>query len=508
MSPRWPHLWTFVGSVLVIGLLQPAGVVAAPAKGGRVPPVLVVQRAFPPLVTVRVHIAAGSLADPTGQEGLAELCWSSALRGAGDRDRAQFAEALDAIGAHLDVDVDKLGATLVGEVLASEVDGLLELIADVLLRPRFDPAEVEHARDRLLADIVHLRDDDEALAHDAVGRYLYRGGVLGRPSGGTDASVGRITVDALKAWHARHVVAANVRLGFAGPLDDAKARAWAERWFSALPQRKPPTLPNLARPTPDGRRLLLLDKGRRSQAQVAVAWPTVGARHKDAVALAVANAALGGMFTSRLNHEIRELRGWSYHTWSTLASGPDLSTLALGFATATKDVVPALDLAMRIVEEMQRDGLTPAELRFAKDYLKGSHKLSLETGAHELAVRMRAQTLGVTQAELDAWAQRVEAVDAKTVQRVLKSQFRPEHAVAVVVGGAQQLGSKLEASASQFAAEVLPPNGQPETTTQPGRTVGNRPPPPIETPPPAAPSPDDEPALDDEVDDGSQPEAP
>jgi len=225
----------------------------------------------------------------------------------------------------------------------------------------------------------------------------------------------------------------------------------------------------------------------------------------------VVNAALGGMFTSRLNHEIRELRGWSYQTWSALASGQELSTLLMGFATATSDAVPSLELALRIVEEMQREGLTPQEIRFAKDYLKGGHKLALETGAHELTVRMRAQELGISQAELDAWPQRVEAVDAKTVLRVCKQQFRPEHAVAVVVGNAKALAGKLEQSASQFVLENLPPNGAPETTTQAGRVVGSKSAPVNDLAPPARDNAGEdpgEPTVDDEIDDGKDLDAP
>ena len=143
----------------------------------------------------------------------------------------------------------------------------------------------------------------------------------------------------------------------------------------------------------------------------------------------------------------------------------------------------------------------------AKDYLKGSHKLAMETGAQELAIRMRAQTLGIAQSELDAWQQRVEAVDLKTVQRVLKTQFRPDHAVAVLVGGGPGLQGKLEASASQFVVEAMAPTGQPETTTRAGRAVGNRPAPVIEQPPPpSAGADDDDPGLDDEVEEPIEPD--
>lgn len=506
MTRRWPYrsaqLFSFLALAVLVSLPHPA--VAARPKRGPVPSVTVVPRPWPPVVTVRVVLGSGSLHDPPGQEGMAHLCWTSVLRGAGDRDRAQFAEALESLGAHLDAHVDKLGATIVGEVLVEQLDAFLELLADAVLRPRLDPGELDRERQQMLSDLVHVRDDDEALAHDALGRYLYRGQPLGRPTSGTEHSLLAIQPSAVKAWHARQIVAGNLRLGFAGAIDEARARSLTEKWFSDLPKRAPEPTPTPGKPPLNGRRLLLMDKPRRSQAQVVLAWPTIGARHKDAVALQVGNAVLGGTFTSRLNHEIRELRGWSYGTWSAISAGPQVSTLALGFAPANGDATPALDLAVRIVEELQQSGVTAKELRFAKDFLKGQQRFALETADRELALRMRAVQLGLQPTDIDTWPARVEAVDLKTVNRVLKEQLHPEHLVAVVVGAGKSLKDKLEASASQFAVEALPKSGAPETTTAPGHVVGKRPPPVIEQPPPA----DEDPATVDPGEEGETDEVP
>lgn len=451
------------------------------------PPVLVVERPWPPVVQVRFLVATGALADPAGQEGLALLTWETALRGAGQRDRAQMAEALDALGAHLEVQVDKLGASLVGEVLQEHLEALVALMAETLLRPRFEGAEIEQTRTQLLADLTHTHDDDSALAQDAVGRYLYRGQMLGRPTGGTERSLRALTGAALQRFHQQSVVAGNVRVGFAGPVDETAARALVERYL-ALPPGTPPRFV-LPRPVQDGRRLLLIDKPRRNQAEVIIAWPGVAAAHRDMTAIGIANAILGGTFTSRLNREIRELRGWSYNTWSTLSSGPQLTTWALGFTPETADAPQALQLAVKILEELAAEGLTPAELRFAKDHLRGLHLASLETAERELAMRMRAHQLGMAADAIDNYPAHVEAVDHRTVQRVLREHLRPEHLTAVVVGQARVLAPLLRDSGAQFEVELLPTGGQPEATTARGKTVGKRRAP-VEDAPPAV---DDDP---------------
>ena len=499
-----PRLWRLLCAITCLTLLAiaPLPVLAKP-KRGNMPPVLVVERAWPPVVHVRVLVGTGALADPEGQEGLTLLTWHAALRGAGTRDRAQMAAALDALGARLDVDVDKLGVTLTGDVLLEHLEAFMALLADTLLTPTLDAAEIEQVRTQLIADLAQLRDDDASLASDALGRYLYRGQALGRPTGGTETSLRALTADAIRQFRKRSVVAGNVHVGLAGPVDEATAHKLVEKHLD-IPGGTPPKAGS-GHMVSDGRRLLLLDKPRHNQAEVVLAWTTAAAHHRDMTAIGLANAILGGTFTSRLNREIRELRGWSYNTWSALSAGPTVSTWALGFTPATGDAAPAIDLAVRILEELAQQGLTPQELRFAKDHLKGSHLASLESAERELSMRMRAQELGLPADTVDTYAARVEAIDHKTIQRVLREHCRPEQVVAVVVGQAQPLEPKLRESPAQFEVERLPADGQPEKTSARGRTAKSRPAPVEDAPPPAV---DDDPAASDvgEPDDDAEPE--
>jgi zinc protease len=481
-SPMIPRFFGFsCGPALAVWLLMAAsgGFMLAPlaeAAPRRPAPVelLQVERPWPALVAVRVAIGGGASLDPQGQEGLALLGWNAALRGAGERNRAELAQALDALGARLEVAVDKQSAVIYGDVAADQLEPFARLLADVLLRPRFEPAEVEAVRAELVADLEQLQDDDEAQAGDAAGRYLYRGQAQGRPTAGTAASLRAIDATKLKAWHKRLVVSGNLRLGLAGDLRGETAKKTLLAALDSL-QSGPVPSPKLAKMVAQGRRLLLIDKARRTQAQVVLAMTAAPAKHKDLLAMLVGNAVLGGTFTSRLNREIRELRGWAYQTWSGLAAAPGTSTWSLGFASANRDTPAALEMAVRVVEEMQSLGVTPAELRHAKDWLKGAHGLAMETATGELAQRMRFAELGLAQSDLDQFAQRVEAVDAKAVQRALREQLRPDHLVGVVVGSARALAEKLSSSSAAFQIERIGATDLPEATTATGLLGGTRP---------------------------------
>jgi zinc protease len=470
--------------------------------------VVVVSRRFPPVVAVRIAVASGSLRDPEGQEGRALLCWQTALRGTLQRTRAEQAETLESLGANLEVAVDKYGATLHGEVLLEHLPVWLSIAADVLLRPRFDPAEFAAAKSQLVAELVSARDDDDWLASDAISRYLYRGTPHGRPTTGTPESLAKVTVANCQALHTASVLQGQVRVGFAGPLDLASAEALVAASIGPLPKGKVAPLPPPA-PATEGRRLLVIDKPRRTQAQVQLALQTVGVRHPDFLPLVVANAMLGGAFTSRLNNEIREQRGWSYGVGSALQGGPDQTAWTIQLAPGNAVAVPAVDLAVQIAGEMQRYGLTAKELQFTKDFLIGSQQLALETAERELAQRMRGLELGLPEDEVDRFAERIRAVTVSDIQKALKRHVKPENLVAVVVGSAADLREKLAASKSGFAVEVIAADARPEVTTLPGLLPGQSAQPAaepeVENPPDPGPHPDLHPDEDAELPDEGEP---
>ncbi|MSQ81562.1 MAG: insulinase family protein [Myxococcales bacterium] len=463
------------------------------------PEILVVHRPWPPLVAVRVFVGGGAALDPVGKEGQTLLGWLSALRGTKSKDRLQLQGAIDAIAAQVDVAVDKSGAWLTASVAAERLEPLVQLLAEIVSQPRFDPSEVHAQRDELIADLRHMQDDDGALADDALSRYLFRGQAVGRPSQGTELSLATIRSEDLAGWHARQITASNLRIGFAGAIDLKRATELVSAAFGALSSKSGPKIVH-ERAVVSGRRLLLVDKPKRTQTQIALALSTVGAQNKDLPALLVANAVFGGPFSARLSRDVRQLRGWAYHTEATLTLGAVSSTWIATLGTGTADAVAALELTVKLWEELGRHGVTPAELRFVKDWLLGAHRLTLETAAAELGYQMRGRALGLELNEITQLPAKIAAVDLKTVQRVLKERCQLEHLVGVMVGPSKLLAAKVAESLTQFAIEELPADGAPELTTGSGRAVTSKPLPSAASPTTAQ---EPEEADPDEVDDGA-----
>ncbi|MEZ4402125.1 MAG: pitrilysin family protein [Kofleriaceae bacterium] len=343
-----------------------------------------------PLVWIDVSIVGGAAADPPGLEGLHRHAALLARRGAGARDRGAFDDALDALGAAVDVTVGRDAVTLSGLCLARNLDPLVELLADVLAAPRWDADE--HARlaresPQLLDEV---RDDDGALATRWFDHEVCPGHPYGRTALGTEASLAAIDRDLARALWAREVVPGNLLIGIAGDVTPAVAERIAARLVERLPTTAAPAVVPVR--SPDGRgerRVVLVDKGDRTQAQLRFGHPGPRFGDADTAALLALEAGFGGMFTSRLMQEIRVKRGWSYGAGCALRRSRGPHWFELWMATGIDVAGPAVALTHALYATLADGGLTSDELDLARSYLVGSMPFHLATARQRMQLALR-----------------------------------------------------------------------------------------------------------------------
>lgn len=466
----------------------------------------VVSRAWPPLVHVRIRLPSGAFSDPTGREGQAALCWRAAIRAAGGRSQAQLARALDALGATLDVRVGRQDTLIEGTTLASQLKPFMALLADAVLKPRLNASDIDHARARQLADIAARFDDDEALAHEGLVRFAHRKDAAGRPADGDATSLATITAAHCRAYHHAVIAGVTPRFGFAGAIDQTAAATLVRASFGPLVGSRAPLSfaanRPLVAPVVAGRRLLLLDHPGRKQASIMLGFPTVGSTHPDLLALRLADAVIGGAFTSRLNLRIREQRGWTYSLQSFVRASPKSGMWTIGWTPGHKVAARSIDLAMRIVELACKDGISAAEATFGRGYLDGAARYDADTAEAELDLRLHAIALGLGPQWLDHYPKRVAALTHKQASAALRAHIHPGKVVAVVVGDAKKLLPALKGAKAGFAIQVLPYRVPANTATVVGKTISTTPGPsssPLETTPqpgqPTGPSPNATPPM-------------
>jgi zinc protease len=399
-----------------------------------------------PLVWIDVAITGGAAADPEGVEGLHRHAALLARRGAGARDRAAFDDALDGLGASLDVSIGRDSVVLSALALARNVDALVDLCAETLAQPRFAADEHERLLRETPQVLDEVRDDDSALATRWFDYRCAPGHPYGRTSLGTEASLAKITREAAAAVWRAEAVPPNLVIGIAGDVEADAAARIAERLIAALPDAPAPApdhAPLTTSAAPPGRRLVVVDKAERTQAQLRLGHLGPRWGEDDTPALLVLEAAFGGMFSSRLMQEIRVKRGWSYGAGCAIRRSRGPHWIEMWMATAIEHAGSAVALTLDLYADLAARGVTDEEMDFARSYLVGAMPFHLATARQRMQLAVRDETFGLPAGYTASLPARLATIGAGDVRAAARRHLRPDDVVTVAVTTAEVAGDAL-----------------------------------------------------------------
>jgi zinc protease len=394
-----------------------------------------------PIVSVVIAARTGSASDPRGKEGLATLATELARRGAGGRTRAAIDDALDGLGASLDVDVEPDSIRLAGQVLVRNLDPFLDIVADILQSPDFSEVELARTRDELLAHMEEARNDDRALCGRFFERRLFGEHPYGHPPEGTAKSLPRIRRDDIVDQHKRTFVGVNLIFAASGGIT---LEEFSDKLSRRLGQLKPgtaPAQPALPAPIrPEGWRIQLVDKPDRQQTQIMFGHPALPAQHPDRLALQLAIASFGGRgMNATLMDEVRSKRGLAYGAYMNLASRRGPSALRGWVFTARGRTVTTLKLVLRLFRKLRKEGLSPERLRFFQGFVAGSYAADLDDPVRRLDSRVTAEINGLPPDEVDTLPARIRALTPAAVSGAIERHLDPEHLTITLVATAETL---------------------------------------------------------------------
>ncbi len=398
-----------------------------------------------PLVWIRVAALGGSAADPPGHEGLMRHAALLSRRGAGDRDRAALDDALDGLGASLQVSASRDAITVSGLCLARNADALVALMADVMARPRMEEVEHEKLLRETGAALDELRDDDGDVADRFFAREVAPGHPYARTSIGTETSLDQLDLAEVRRAHAAALVPGNLIVGVAGAVDTAAAEAMAERLVAGLPDAPAPGLPALPDVAPAAaRRLCLIDKPERVQSQIRIGHPAPAYAHPDFAALSCAETIFGGTFSARLMQEIRAKRGWSYGAGCSLGRNRGTSWLRIALAPAAEVTPDAAALTMQLFEALREGGVTADELAFARSHMVGSMPFLSATPAQRMRLAVRNLGYGLPADYHERLRAGIAELTVDQVNSAIRLHFHPQATVSVIVATAASMAARLE----------------------------------------------------------------
>ncbi len=409
--------------------------------------VLVVEHRELPTVSINLVLRGGVADNPAAKLGLADLVAAMLDEGTEKRTATEIADELGAVGSSLSVqagwDTSQVRLFSLKRRLATSLD----IFGDVLLHPTFPVEELDRQRNLMLSRLARLRDDAASIARLAVGAVLYGDGhPYGRPALGDETTLRSITRDDVLGFYRSRFGPNQAGMIVVG---DVSAREITELLNKTLADWQPSTAQPAALPAPAKARPLeitLVDKPGAAQSVITVGQVGMSRHSPDYFPLVVMNTIFGGQFSSRLNMNLRENKGYTYGARSGFdwrrQPGPYTATASVQTAVTA----PALVEFLREFRDIAGGRAPQAkELEFAKAYITRSYPASFETSG-DIAGRLEDLIeYGLADDYYNTVVPGISAVQIDDVERVAKKYIDLDHLSVVVVGDRSQIESGLRA---------------------------------------------------------------
>lgn len=369
-------------------------------------------------VCIGIWLKKGSRDESKRLNGISHFIEHLVFKGTENRSARELALAMDSMGGQMDAFTSKEYTCFYAKVLDQHLPATIDLLSDIVQRPLFDPTELERERRVVLEEIQMVDDSPEEVLYDLFSESFYPRHSLGRPIQGTAASVGGFSRRQLLSFFRRSYRPENMLVVAAGNLDHEDVNRLVSRAFADLAPGNG-TNGRLRRPKTRGG-VVTRAKKELGQLHLLVGLPVFPSDERGRYALHVLNALFGGTMSSRLFQKIREERGLVYSVYSAVNGFLDTGFLSVYAGTSPGKGNEVIRLITHELADLRDHGPTAQELDVAKEHLKGSLMLALESTSSRMSNLARQEIYHKRQRSLAATLAGIDAVTSSRVHRMAR----------------------------------------------------------------------------------------
>jgi predicted Zn-dependent peptidase len=387
-------------------------------------------------VSVGVWINAGSRSETSEQNGISHFIEHMLFKGTTKRSAEDIARSVDSIGGNLDAFTAKELVCFNTKVLDQHLSQAFDVLADLVLHPMFRDEDIEKEKGVILEEIKMEADSPDYLVHEIFSSNFWKDHPLGKPILGTPQTVKRFDRAMIRNYYGSIYVPANLIVTAAGNLTHERLVALVCEHFESMP---PVDLPQTDPVPGTHARLALRNKKALEQVHLVLGVPSYPLPHEERFTCYVMNTLLGGGMSSRLFQNIRERQGLAYAVFSELNPYRDTGCMSIYAGTSTESARQVVESIMQEFRQLKGETVGEEELRRAKDHLKGSLMLSLESTSSRMSNLARQEMYFAKFFTLDELVESIEAVTADDVQRIARTFFDPKQIALTVLGNLETL---------------------------------------------------------------------
>ena len=382
-------------------------------------------------VSLGVWIRTGSRRETAPESGISHFIEHMVFKGTKHRTAEDIARSVDSIGGGLDAFTAKEMVSYNTKVLDEHLPLAFDVLADLVLNPLFREEDIEKEKGVILEELKMEVDNPEYLLHEIFSSNFWKDHPLGKPILGTRDTVRSFDQDMLRGYYGRYYTSANILITAAGNLSHERLVELVRERFESLRLDGP--LPPDTPPVPHAR-LVFRNKTSLEQTHLYMGVPGYAFPHKSRFACYALNTVLGGGMSSRLFQNIREKQGLAYAVYSELSMYRDAGCFAIYAGTSLESAGKVVESIVKELRELKENLVPEDELRRAKDHLKGSLMLSLESTSSRMGNLARQELYFDHFFTMDEMIQSIEEITAPQLQTIAQEFFDPKNITLAMLG--------------------------------------------------------------------------
>jgi predicted Zn-dependent peptidase len=371
-------------------------------------------------VALGLWVGAGSRHESEEDNGISHFIEHMLFKGTRKRTARQLAEAFDEIGGQVNAFTSKEMTCYYAKVLDQHFPIALDILADMFFESTFAEGEISKEQKVIVEEIRMVEDTPDDLIHDLLSSVALKNHPLGYPILGSESNVRSFDRGRLLSYRDRYYRPDNLVIALAGHLPD-DFMSLVESYFASFTSAQPAEV----KQSPSFSHEVITRQKQTEQTHLCLGLPGVSLADERIYPFILLNNILGGNMSSRLFQEIREERGLAYSVYSYHSAYRDCGLFAVYAGTAHGQEEEVTDLILRILEDVRENGVTESELKKAKEQMKGSMMLGLESTSNRMSRLGKNELLLGRHLTLDEMVARVEDVtleDVRTIAREIFSQ--------------------------------------------------------------------------------------
>jgi predicted Zn-dependent peptidase len=381
-------------------------------------------------VSIGIWVNVGSRHEPPELGGISHVIEHMFFKGTEKRSAQEIAVAIDSIGGEMNAFTSRENTTYYAKVLDEHLPIAVDLLSDVFLYSRLKPEDLDKERKVILEEIKMVEDTPDDLIHDILSQVAWPDHPLGRSILGTKDTVKALTRQHLEEYIARHYHPLEIIISVTGNFEhDALISLLNEKLgqFTRKGDAKEET-------TPTFQRHVYLKRKELEQVQICLASRGLQVPHEDRYGLSALNTILGSSMSSRLFQEIRETRGLAYSIYSYSSAFRDTGLLVVYAGTDQSTTVEVVRLILHEFTSFKEKGVGEPELKRAKDQMKGSLMLSMESTTNRMSQLARQEIYFGRHFSLDRLLKDIDEVTPEQVQRLANQLFTSDSLCLTILG--------------------------------------------------------------------------